>query len=208
MALHDAACCPASRAACAAVAVAGAQAHGASSLVPRSRTAHRGGPAAAGAEHAGLFDAVCTTARNVIAQASGSASRRRSRAWRRRAGGPPAPPARETWHAEPVKVFDNLYFLGQTEFSVWAITTSRGHHPARRHLRLLGRGRGGRRAEEAGARPGADQVRDRQPRPPGSRRRRQVPAGALRQPPAHDARPTTTCWISRTRRGSRSATWW
>jgi metallo-beta-lactamase class B len=43
-----------------------------------------------------------------------------------RAGGPPAAPARETWHAEPVKVFDNLYFLGQTEFSVWAITTSQG----------------------------------------------------------------------------------
>src|SRR4029079_14341352 len=30
------------------------------------------------------------------------------------------------WHAEPVKVFDNLYWLGQTEVSVWAITTSQG----------------------------------------------------------------------------------
>src|SRR5438309_11578715 len=27
----------------------------------------------------------------------------------------PGPPARATWHAEPVKVFDNLYFIGQTE---------------------------------------------------------------------------------------------
>jgi metallo-beta-lactamase class B len=43
-----------------------------------------------------------------------------------RAGGPPAAPARETWYAEPQKVFDNLYFLGQTEFSVWGITTSEG----------------------------------------------------------------------------------
>jgi len=39
---------------------------------------------------------------------------------------PPGPPARETWHAEPVKVFDNLYFLGQTEYSAWAVTTSAG----------------------------------------------------------------------------------
>ena len=39
---------------------------------------------------------------------------------------PPGPPARETWHAEPVKVFDNLYFLGQTEYSVWAVKTSEG----------------------------------------------------------------------------------
>ena len=27
---------------------------------------------------------------------------------------------------EPVKVFDNLYFFGQSEYSVWAITTSQG----------------------------------------------------------------------------------
>ena len=25
-----------------------------------------------------------------------------------------------------MKVFDNLYFLGQTEYSVWAVTTSAG----------------------------------------------------------------------------------
>ena len=43
-----------------------------------------------------------------------------------RAGGPPAAPARETWYAEPQKVFDNLYFVGQTEYSAWAITTSQG----------------------------------------------------------------------------------
>ncbi|HEX5230383.1 MAG TPA: MBL fold metallo-hydrolase [Bryobacteraceae bacterium] len=39
---------------------------------------------------------------------------------------PPGPPDRSTWHAEPVKVFDNLYFFGQSEYSVWAITTSEG----------------------------------------------------------------------------------
>ncbi len=43
-----------------------------------------------------------------------------------RAGGPRQPPDRSTWHAEPVKVFDNLYFFGQSEYAVWAITTSDG----------------------------------------------------------------------------------
>jgi metallo-beta-lactamase class B len=31
-----------------------------------------------------------------------------------------------TWYAEPVQVFDDLYFLGQTAFSVWALRTSEG----------------------------------------------------------------------------------
>jgi metallo-beta-lactamase class B len=39
---------------------------------------------------------------------------------------PPGPPARETWHAEPVKVFDNLYFVGEKEYSAWAVVTSAG----------------------------------------------------------------------------------
>ena len=44
----------------------------------------------------------------------------------RRGGGPPAPPARETWYAPPQKVFDNLYYLGEKEYSAWALTTSEG----------------------------------------------------------------------------------
>ncbi|MBZ5677719.1 MAG: MBL fold metallo-hydrolase [Acidobacteriia bacterium] len=44
-----------------------------------------------------------------------------------RGGGRAAgPPDRSTWYAEPVKVFDNLYFFGQSEYAVWAITTSQG----------------------------------------------------------------------------------
>lgn len=45
-----------------------------------------------------------------------------------RAGGrgPQGPPDRSTWYVEPVKVFDNLYFFGQSEYAVWAITTSEG----------------------------------------------------------------------------------
>jgi metallo-beta-lactamase class B len=40
-----------------------------------------------------------------------------------RAAGPPDP---STWHVEPAKVFDNLYFFGQSDYAVWAITTSQG----------------------------------------------------------------------------------
>jgi metallo-beta-lactamase class B len=79
--------------------------------------------AAAGTEHAGLFEAVCSTARSVIAQA---ASGRGATLPGPSVGTPPPPPPRETWHAEPVKVFDNMYFVGQTEYSAWAITTSQG----------------------------------------------------------------------------------
>ena len=43
-----------------------------------------------------------------------------------RGGRGQGPPDRSTWYAEPVKVFDNLYFFGQSEYAVWAITTSQG----------------------------------------------------------------------------------
>jgi metallo-beta-lactamase class B len=63
--------------------------------------------AAAGQEHVALFNALCSET--------------------------PATPQPQTqapnpsqWHAEPVKVFDNLYFVGQTEYSAWAVTTSDG----------------------------------------------------------------------------------
>jgi metallo-beta-lactamase class B len=39
---------------------------------------------------------------------------------------PQGPPPRATWYAEPVKVFDNLYFVGQTEYTSWAVLTSEG----------------------------------------------------------------------------------
>ena len=35
-------------------------------------------------------------------------------------------PARDTWFAEPAKVFDNLYFLGSKIHNAWALTTSQG----------------------------------------------------------------------------------
>jgi metallo-beta-lactamase class B len=39
---------------------------------------------------------------------------------------PKKAPARETWYAEPAKVFDNLYFVGGKVHSSWALTTRDG----------------------------------------------------------------------------------
>jgi metallo-beta-lactamase class B len=72
---------------------------------------------AAGAEYTNLFDFLCA----VPGSRGGGAGR-----GRRGGGPPPGPPERSTWYAEPVKVFDNLYFVGQSEYSAWAITTTEG----------------------------------------------------------------------------------
>ena len=71
--------------------------------------------AAAGTEHTALFNRLCT-----VPQPAAAAGQRA------RGGQPQGPPARSIWYAEPVKVFDNLYFVGQTEYSAWAVTTSQG----------------------------------------------------------------------------------
>jgi len=39
---------------------------------------------------------------------------------------PATAPARDTWYAEPAKVFDNLYFVGGKVHSAWALTTREG----------------------------------------------------------------------------------
>jgi metallo-beta-lactamase class B len=39
---------------------------------------------------------------------------------------PPAAPDRSRWAREPLKVFDNLYYVGEKEYSAWAVTTSAG----------------------------------------------------------------------------------
>jgi metallo-beta-lactamase class B len=85
--------------------------------------------AAAGSDHVGLFDRTCQQARDFAAAraatpaAAPAAGARAGGAGR---GGPPPPPARDTWHAEPAKVFDNLYYVGEKEYSSWAVTTSAG----------------------------------------------------------------------------------
>src|SRR5689334_12078089 len=78
--------------------------------------------AAAGEDYQNLFNFLCT-----VPGPRGGGGGARAGAPRGQGGGQrQGPPDRSTWHAEPVKVFDNLYFVGQTEYSVWAITTSAG----------------------------------------------------------------------------------
>ena len=83
---------------------------------------------AAGDQYRNLFDFLCA----VPAPRGGGPRAGGPQAGAPGAGGPPAAgrgpavPERSTWHAEPVKVFDNLYFVGQSEYSAWAVTTSDG----------------------------------------------------------------------------------
>jgi metallo-beta-lactamase class B len=76
--------------------------------------------AAAGQDFPGLFNTLCPA---TPAVPRGQAPPRGQGAG---GGQRQGPPDRAVWHAEPVKVFDNLYWLGQTEYSVWAVTTSAG----------------------------------------------------------------------------------
>jgi metallo-beta-lactamase class B len=92
-----------------------------SSVPPAMRAHIDAAKTAAGTEWEAVQTAVCNSA---VALLNPPAARGRGAG--ARAGGPPAPPARETWHADPVKVFDNLYFVGMTDYSAWAITTSQG----------------------------------------------------------------------------------
>ena len=70
--------------------------------------------AAAGSEYGGIATRLCTPPAPPAPAAAPATPRA------------PGAPARETWYAKPVKVFDNLYFVGQTEYSAWAVTTSDG----------------------------------------------------------------------------------
>src|SRR5262245_16250107 len=76
--------------------------------------------AAAGQEHNSIFG-LCTAPALVPPVTSVGAQREQRPATQQ-----PGPPDRSQWHAEPVKVFDNLYFVGMTEYSSWAVNTSDG----------------------------------------------------------------------------------
>jgi metallo-beta-lactamase class B len=71
--------------------------------------------AAAGQDHLSLFDRLCTP---PAPRAAGPAVPAPAR--------PSGPPPASEWHVEPAKVFDNLYFVGEKEYSAWAVTTSEG----------------------------------------------------------------------------------
>ena len=71
--------------------------------------------AAAGTDYAGLVTRLCTPPAPPAPRNATPAAPR-----------PAGAPARDTWYAKPVKVFDNLYFVGQSEYSAWAVKTRDG----------------------------------------------------------------------------------
>ncbi|MEP7365269.1 MAG: MBL fold metallo-hydrolase [Acidobacteriota bacterium] len=72
---------------------------------------------AAGKEHAGIFEGICTQFAQPVASPAPATARRPASSGN---------PDRATWHVEPVKVFDNLYFVGEKDYGAWAVTTSEG----------------------------------------------------------------------------------
>jgi len=72
---------------------------------------------AAGKDHAGIFEGICIQFAKPASSPPPAPAKRPAR---------PGPPDRATWHAEPVKVFDNLYFVGEKDYGAWAVTTSEG----------------------------------------------------------------------------------
>lgn len=76
--------------------------------------AHRAAAkAAAGKDHTGLLRVVCPATPPAAPTAA-------------RAPGQRQDPPHDQWYAEPVKVFDNLYFVGTKVHGAWAVTTSQG----------------------------------------------------------------------------------
>jgi metallo-beta-lactamase class B len=76
---------------------------------------------AAGNDYQNLFNFLCTVPAPRPTPAASPAP------GPGRVGGPGGgSPERSTWYAEPAKVFDNLYFVGQSEYSAWAVTTTDG----------------------------------------------------------------------------------
>src|SRR5215831_16780475 len=75
---------------------------------------------AAGTDWAGTFLRLCIPPPPAAATAPAAGARGGNR------GAAPAPPAKDTWYAEPAKVADNLYFIGTKIHSAWAIVGSDG----------------------------------------------------------------------------------
>ena len=90
--------------------------------------------AAANALNAATPTALITLCEPAQAARAGGAGRRGGQppagqkpdAPQRAAQQAPATPDRSLWAREPMKVFDNLYYVGEREYSSWAVTTSAG----------------------------------------------------------------------------------
>src|SRR6476661_3876385 len=76
---------------------------------------------AAGTDWAGTFLRLCIPPPPPAAAAAPAGG---ARGGNRAAA--PAPPAKDTWYADPAKVADNFYFIGTRIHSAWAIVGSDG----------------------------------------------------------------------------------
>lgn len=84
--------------------------------------------AAAQQDFSGVFTRLCTPegATKALIESSKGGAPASPATPRPAAARPPGPPDKSTWEAEAVKVFDNLYFVGEKEYSAWAVTTADG----------------------------------------------------------------------------------
>ncbi|MQA92700.1 MAG: MBL fold metallo-hydrolase [Gemmatimonas sp.] len=97
-----------------AVAVSGAVNASAQTVAERVEQHVAAARQAAGEQHLALFNRICPSLAEPPEIIDDSPV------------GLPATPGRELWYTEPVQVFDNLYYVGQTEYSAWALETSEG----------------------------------------------------------------------------------
>jgi metallo-beta-lactamase class B len=74
---------------------------------------------AAGTDWPGTFTRLCIPPPAAPSGARGGGAGRGNAA-------APATPPRERWHAEPAKVADNFYFIGEKDHSSWALVGSQG----------------------------------------------------------------------------------
>jgi metallo-beta-lactamase class B len=78
----------------------------------------RSAKTAAGFEHLGTLNRICLLPASGGENTSDTAPRS--------VLDPSTAPPRESWYADPARVFDNLYFVGGSQHSAWAITTTEG----------------------------------------------------------------------------------
>ena len=92
--------------------------------IDRHRAAAR---AAAQQDFLGVYNRLCTPegATKALIESKGGAPAAPA-APRPAATRPPGPPDKSTWAMAPAKVFDNLMFVGEKEYSSWAVTTPEG----------------------------------------------------------------------------------
>src|SRR5262245_54435589 len=81
-------------------------------------TAPESAKTAAGFEFTGTLARIC-----LLPQSGGEDTSDKVPAF---VANPAGAPARDTWYAEPAKVFDNFYFVGGKIHSSWALTTREG----------------------------------------------------------------------------------